>query len=216
MKCLCHTTKCRFIPLFEFIPGAAGIHQLGGEVPEEFILPAHNLVTSFQYIGFIDNRDNAFSWLPFKVHLICPIYLNFEKVFLDYSNPFSPVLMNADELSDADSSFDELSGDSIIVYDSVKFYTVRSSVYGNGIGHTGVPGWYQAPGIPRCPKTNRIMKFLCQLNRQANVPAKYHNVIPEESYHLQYFEEMNFWMDGDLYIFFEPESKTCCYIIQNT
>ena len=32
----------------------------------------------------------------------------------------------------------------------------------------------------------------------------------------QYFEKLNFWCDGNLYIFIEPTTRTMCYTMQNT
>jgi hypothetical protein len=58
------------------------------------------------------------------------------------------------------------------------------------------------------------MKFLCQLN--GGVTAKRTNVEPKNESYIQYYEELNFWGDGDLFVFFEPTSKVACYFIQNT
>jgi hypothetical protein len=204
-------------PIHALMPAPAGAHRLGGDIPHGFTIPKDAQVpVSFQYLGYIDPKDPVFSWLPFTLHLTCPIFLNFEKVFLDYSDPLAPIVLNGDELADTDSSFDELSQDSVIIYESLAFDTQPAIGYGDGIGHSGVPSWIQWPDIPRCPKTNKIMRFLCQFNMNVQVKASYHNVTPSEDYHLPYFEQMNFWSDGDLFIFFEPDSKTCCYIIQNT
>lgn len=87
-----------------------------------------------------------------------------------------------------------------------------------GIGHTAVPNWIQYPDIPTCPKSNKTMKLLCQLTYDGvdDIKTKLTNVKPEDEWYKQYFENMNFWGDGDLYIFFEPESKVMCFIIQHT
>src|SRR5690606_14339902 len=84
-----------------------GPHQLGGEVPDGFKLPENSCVVPFQYLGFLDNQDKYFSWLPFRLHLTCPIYLNFDNVFLDYSDPNHPLIINKEEVEEADTSYEK-------------------------------------------------------------------------------------------------------------
>ena len=61
------------------------------------------------------------------------------------------------------------------------------------------------------------MRFLCQLTYNGlDVKTKRTNVNPKDEWFKQYFESMNFWGDGDLYIFFELESNIACFLIQNT
>lgn len=60
------------------------------------------------------------------------------------------------------------------------------------------------------------MKFVCQLTSWSDLKTEFTNVIAEDDYEQKLFEKMNFWCDGDLYIFMQPESKTVCYFIQNT
>lgn len=191
-----------------------GLHQLGGEIPKDFHLPENNCVVTFQYLGFIDNRDKNFSWLPVKIHLTCPIYLNIDKVFLDYSNPNKPTIINREEVEKTDTSFDEdLNQNSEIVFNEKKFSFVENLDL-LGSSQAGIPNWIQFPDIPICPKSGKKMKFLCQLN--GGVTAKRTNVNPKNESYRHYFEEMNFWGDGDLFVFFEPSSKVACYFIQNT
>lgn len=58
------------------------------------------------------------------------------------------------------------------------------------------------------------MRFLCQINE--GVTTKYSNVIPKNEYYRNYYEKLNFWGDGDLFVFIEPVERTVCYFIQNT
>ena len=60
------------------------------------------------------------------------------------------------------------------------------------------------------------MRFLCQLQSSDDIKTKETNIKPEDDWYKQYFEKMNFWGDGDLFVFFHPESKIACYMIQNT
>jgi hypothetical protein len=200
--------------ILQLVEDLNGPHQLGGEIPDEFQLPENNCVVPFQYLGFIDNHDRNFDWLPYKVHLTCPIYLNIGNVFLDYSNPIRPSIINRDDVEKADTSYhDDLNQNSEIVFDEMKFSFCDSEGF-PGTGHSGIPNWIQYPDIPMCPKTGKRMRFLCQLNGGVN--AKRTNVEPKDEWYRHYYEELNFWGDGDLFVFFEPSSKVACYFIQNT
>ncbi|QKX05840.1 hypothetical protein HN014_13290 [Aquimarina sp. TRL1] len=190
---------------------------LGGETPEEFNIPTFEFTAPFQYLGKFSKTDEAFNWLPFDLHIAAPVYLNFDKLFIDYSDPLNPKVLDIEELKQTDNSYDDLKSDSEIVYEKVYLKTEKETDF-VGIGHTGVPSWIQNPDIPACPKSNKTMKLLCQLtyNGVDNIKTKRTNVKPEDEWYKQYFENMNFWGDGDLYIFFEPDSKIMCFIIQHT
>ncbi len=61
------------------------------------------------------------------------------------------------------------------------------------------------------------MKFLCQLKSEAGILVNETNIDHTiDLYDTNYFEEMNFWGDVDLFVFFHPGSKIACYFIQNT
>lgn len=191
-----------------------GLHQLGGEVPKDFKLPENSCVVPFQYLGFINSQDKHFGWLPFTIHLTCPIYLNIENVFLDYSDPNNPTIINKNEVEEADTSYEEdLNQNTEIVFNEMNFSFVQGEEFSEN-GHAGIPGWIQGPDIPNCPVSGKRMKFLCQLT--GGVSAKRTNVEPHDEWYRHYYEELNFWGDGNLYVFFEPSSKVACYFIQNT
>ena len=42
------------------------------------------------------------------------------------------------------------------------------------------------------------------------------HVGPEDPKIQHYLDTLNFWCDGDLFVFLEPESKIMCLLIQNT
>ncbi len=190
-----------------------GVHSLGGEVPPNFVLPVSNAPVPFQYLGCIRNIDPAFKWIPSDLHLVCPIFLNFSKCFIDYADPNKPIVINTAELEQCDSSFDELNQQTEIVYEKASFEFIEADYFTND-GHAGIPEWVQYPEIPHCPRSNKRMKFVCQLT--GGVSAVRTNVIPNHKEFSPYFEKLNFWGDGILYVFFEPDSKTTCYLIQNT
>ncbi|MBO0933791.1 hypothetical protein [Fibrella aquatilis] len=201
-------------PLLYAVEDPDGVHQLGGELPAGFALPFSSCVVPFQYLGFISDRDPNFAWLPFTIHLTCPIYLDIDKVFLDYADPLKPVLLNREAVEAVGTAYDEdLDEDTEIVYNTEKFNFSLQTGY-SGSNQAGIPSWLQFPTIPVCPKSGKTMKFLCQLTtgpeaNRTNVNAK------NESF-TRYYDCMNFWGDGSLYVFVEPTARTACYLIQNT
>ena len=189
---------------------------LGGEIPKEFNIPKFEFNAPFQYLGKFSKSEEAFNWLPFDLHIAAPIYLNFDKLFIDYTDPLNPKVLNIEELKQTDNSYDDLKPDSEIVFEKVFITSEKATDFG-GIVHTSVPNWIQYPDIPTCPKSKKTMKLLCQLTYDGiDIKTKRTNVQPKDEWYKPYFEKMNFWGDGDLYIFFEPESKTMCFIIQHT
>lgn len=203
--------------ILQLIDNNNGLHQLGGEIPADFQLPANNCVVPFQYLGFINNQDKHFNWLPFKIHLTFPIYLNVKNVFLDYSIPNAPVIINRQEVEQADTSYkDDLNQHSEIVFNDERYSFVQESLFygASGAGNSGIPNWVQQPNIPICPKSGNRMKFLCQLT--GGTATKRTNVTAKEEWFRQYYERLNFWGDGNLFVFFDPTSNVACYFIQNT
>jgi hypothetical protein len=144
--------------------------------------------------------------------LTCPIYLNIGNVYLDYSDPEKPYIINKEEVENADTSYDEdLSQTSEIVFNEMQFSLIEELEFSR-IGFSGEPNWIQYPEIPTCPKSRKRMKFLCQLNGGVSVKRK--NIQPKDEGYRSYYEKLNFGGDGDLFVFFEPTSKVSCYFIQ--
>ena len=204
---------------FEF--NEKGKHKLGGEIPSTFILPKNDFISNFQYIGLIDNSDEIFNWLPFNLNLICPIYLDFEQIYLDYENPNEPKLVYPNNTSEIGSAYDTLDINSKIIFEEKSFCLkefegVTEENEFEIIGIAGKPNWTQEQNIPRCPKTNKEMKFVCQITSWSEIETKFTNVICESEYEQEQFQKLNFWCDGNLYVYMQPESKTVCYFIQNT
>lgn len=202
--------KINYILKFQENPN--GFHQLGGDFSNEFKYPINNCCVPFQYLGFINNEDVKFKWLPFKLHLTCPIYLNFEEIFLDYSDNSFPVILNLEDVEVYDTSFNEVNKDSMIIFEELRFDFKKSVEYSGNID-SGIPNWMQGQYIPTCPKSGRKMKFLCQLNNGSKMKSS--NIIPESDWNKNYFDTLNF-CGGDLYVFFEPISKVACYFTQYT
>jgi hypothetical protein len=202
---------------YEFVRNEKGTHQIGGEVPADFKIPENEFLAGFQYLGFINNSDPLFAWLPFKLHLIHPIYCDEYFVYLDYNSPNAPTIIEPQDTSASTSAFDEINKDSRIIFEGVKVSAeakieIDEFEY---IGIAGQPDWLQEAEIPTCPKSGKPMRFLCQLGSFSGIESTYSNVDPEDGME-EYFEKLNFWCDGNLYIFIEPTSRTVCYTMQNT
>ena len=202
---------------YEIIRDENGKHQIGGEIPRDFTIPNNEFLAGFQYLGFIDNSDPIFSWLPFKVNLIHPIYTDEYFVYLDYSNPNSPTIIEPTDTASSTSAFDEINKDSKVIWEGVKVGLEAKEEIDEyeSIGICGQPEWLQDAEIPKCPKSGKSMKFLCQLGSFSDIKATFSNVEPTKGMD-EYFQKLNFWCDGNLYIFIEPTTKTMCYIMQNT
>ncbi|MGV9002815.1 hypothetical protein [Flavobacterium sp.] len=204
---------------FEFTEN--GKHKLGGEIPSNFILPKNEFKSNFQYIGLINNSDEIFNWLPFNLNLICPIYLDFEQIYLDYENPNEPKLVYPTNTSEIGSAYDTLDINSKIIFEEksfglIEYEGVTEDNEFDIIGIVGKPNWTQKENIPKCPKTNKEMNFVCQITSWSELKTKFTNVVCESDYEQEQFEKLNFWCDGALYVYIQPESKTVCYFIQNT
>ena len=207
--------------MYEFEFNDNGKHKLGGEIPSDLIIPKNEFKSNFQYLGLINNSDEIFNWLPFNLNLICPIYLDIEEVFLDYENPNEPKLIYPTNTSEIRSAYDSLDINSKIVFEEKKFTLkefngVNEDNEYDIIGIVGKPNWTQQKNIPKCPKTNKEMKFVCQITSWSDLKTTFTNVVCESDYEQEQFEKLNFWCDGNLYIYMQPESKTVCYFIQNT
>lgn len=208
-------------PQMQFIQETHGLHQLGGDVPFDFEIPENEFFGGFQYLGFINNRDKYFDWLPFPLHLICPIFTDFDYVYLDYENPNKPKLIYPTNTAEITTAYDEVTKNSYVIYNKANFSLqpfegVNDDNEYDVIAIAGKPYWTQSSHVPTCLKSNKRMKFVCQLMSNGPITAKEKNFQGACDYYEKLFTELNFWSDGDLKIFFEPKSKVACYFIQNT
>jgi hypothetical protein len=204
---------------FALVRDENGMCQIGGHTPSALVIPDNKCPGSFQYLGLISHKDPAFEWLSYDINLICPIYMNIEQVWVDYSEPLAPSIVNIDEVNSLTTEYDDIENGSRIVFEDIQCSSVLLKQAGDDyLALAGKPDWVQSSNIPACPKTKKKMRFLCQLvfQDEGKIKTKYTNVASKDDWYQQYFQEMNFWGDGDLYIFFSPESNLACYFIQNT
>lgn len=209
------------IPQMQFVEDDKGLHQLGGDIPTDFKIPDNEFLGGFQYLGFINNADKYFEWLPFPLHLICPIFTDFDYVFLDYENPNQPKIIYPANTAEITSAYDELTKASYVIYNKANFSLqpfegINDDNEFDVIAIAGKPHWTQSSETPTSPKSNKKMQFVCQLMSNSPITAKEKNFHGKNDYYEKLFTELNFWCDGDLKVFFDPTSKVACYFIQNT
>ena len=194
--------------VFYLMKEKGGMHRLGGEKPEDLILPFHeNMKTPFYYLGTIDGTYPSFQWMGLsQLDIVFPLYECSFGVFLDYTNPKHPQIINPDTFTD-----DWDTGD---IPKDITFTETRFN-YSNNIKKLtdkvlydlddylicGIPLWYQEPEIPRCPKTGEVMRFVCTINSDESIDAstKENIEIPDD--------HLNFGDNGHLFVFYHPESK---------
>ncbi|MFT3827974.1 MAG: hypothetical protein QM731_28915 [Chitinophagaceae bacterium] len=208
-------------PQLEFVEDNNGLHQLGGEIPQNFKIPENDFWAGMQYLGFINNKDEHFSWLPFTLHLLCPVFTDFDYLYLDYKNPESPIILYPSDTATITTAYDELNRESFVVYETLKvslkpFAGINEDNEDRVIGISGKPYWEQHEYWPQCPETKKKMRFVAQLMSNDHVKSSHRNFGGHNDFYEEIFSAMNFWIDGDLKIFFEPSSKIACYFIQNT
>lgn len=192
-------------------------HVIGGSKPKEFINPHHSsLTTPFQYLGYIDGQDPYFEWLGLtKLYLSYPLYECNFGIYLDYSDPLKPVILNPETFTNDWHEPD------IEVPDDIQFketrYLVADKINDDLIRRfeesdddlilCGVPIWYQSPEVPICPKTNEVMKYVCTINSDSNIKITNHE-------RDEYNDYLIFGDYGHLYVFFHPESKILYLVAQ--
>ena len=203
--------------LFFFVKDPDGNHKLGGNPPSDFKFPFHeNLKTPFIYIGSIDISDEKFEWINLpSLDLAYPIYECNFGIFMDYSNPKKPEILNPDTFDDA--WFE----DSMKGIDKVCFNEQRYSVTNrldlqsydkdqDNILLGGVPLWCHVPDIPICPKTGEIMRFVCSIKSDDTIRLKNCN----DFKNLPFGKYLVFGDHGHLFVFYHPVSKVLYMNIQ--
>lgn len=195
------------------------LSHLGGKIPDNFKVPKFNDEISFQYFGFISKEEFPSNILDFDLHLVAPIYDNFNELFLDYSDPLAPKIIEG-EKSYFSKTFDKTNSFSVITFERtpIKFNDKDGLTNSSSMGNTGVPIWLQNPSYPKCPISGEKMEFLVSFrmaDSKHQIPRKTINFKPDEGFE-SYFENLEFWTSGDIYIFINRKLKIVCYFIQTT
>lgn len=189
-----------------------GWHRLGGEVPSQFIMPVEAQQIAFQYLGYLRPQTGVLDWLPNDLHLICPTYTNFERLYLDYSNPLSPKVINSTEILQAEVISTALKPNARLVYETVGFDFVKGTKQSFQYDSAGLPYWAQSREPVYCPISGNLMRFVCQL--KGEILVEYLEGLDEPVVDYSDYETMNFWGDGVLYVYFEPSTQVACLFIQ--
>ena len=198
----------------------SGSISIGGN-SKSIVLPSIACQGTFQYLGVLTAGSEAWTWLDFDFHLMAPILLDFNLLWMDYSEPESPVILNKDEIEKVGSAYDDiLTTTSFIEYNEVRTQLKIENEVGEhereALGYAGLPVWFQGEMMPRCVKTGKRMKFLCQLTSSDMVKAADRNFDINDEFIEERLQSLDFWGGGALYVFLQPESKIACYTIQTT
>lgn len=212
----------RINDLRRIITNENGNHYFGGIFPDDFVKPDNPTLGPLIYLGQLKcSIDKYFEWtnIP-NIHLVCPIHADFDIIYLDYSTPNKPKLIDVKQPQPISTAYDDLKPTDIIEFEKTpisfekpKLELVEEESY---LGSSGAPRWVQNEEIPKCPKSGKSMKFLLSIDTNEQVALKYSNVEIKDESMRNYIESFNFWCDGELFIFIEPETKTIAYFIQNT
>jgi hypothetical protein len=109
--------------VYSITPDKNGLSYLGGKPPLNFKLPENQSALPFQYLGLLSDKDEAFKWLPFHLNLTCPIYLNFDFIYLDYTDPDCPIILNHEEVHNFDYFGNYLKADLYVEFEQVPVKT---------------------------------------------------------------------------------------------
>ncbi len=142
-----------------------------------------------------------------KLHLVHPIDECASGLYYDYSKPNSPTILSIDSHSDA--WYKNIGEVGLIKFKEAR-YTLGSVLKEHNYNRMGkeisigFPFWSQGTDIPRCPKTNEVMQFVCMLpslyNHKVINPEVYENEDRSNKY-------LHFFIDGHMYVFYSPKSK---------
>jgi len=193
-----------------------GRHEIGGKAPDELTIPVLD-TSPVVYFGKIMHEEKCLKWVDFDFYLLCPIFLNIGiPVFMDYSNSLSPLIIRDNVPTLFQHYFDEIPASAHITYTGCKFrfdpgYD-RDLIRMDAIGSAGEPDWLQGPDWPISPISGKRMKFLFQL---ADVNCS-EAITGKEYLEKESLDTYLHFAHGDLYVFFEPETRIVAYLNQFT
>lgn len=192
-----------------------GNHIIGGHKPKYFNLPYHKkLKTAFQFIASIDTKDKFFNWINLdRLNIAYPMLEYVHGLFLDYTDSNNPKLLNPEAIS-GDIYTPEVAKEKDVEFKETHFKC--TSIFSrrhefNDPYLCGVPIWLQAPQYPVCPKTGELMKFVCTICSDSEIPVVNNSTVKN---HL--FKYLNFGDYGYLYVFYHPKSKILYLDFQTT
>lgn len=197
-----------------------GINTVGGKITSEIKIPEFEF-GPLVYLGCISKEESEIEILDFDFHMICPIFMDLsEPIYFDYTNSKSPIIVESVE-TNFYQYFEDIPFDTYIEYEKLNFSFKKLiptktkigvhniEIIPDEIGIYEKPLWIHDQKWPICPINGKKMKFLFQfgdIDKSTNVKGQ--EILNKE--HIEPY--LNF--GGNLYIFFEPESKIIAYMIQ--
>lgn len=148
---------------------------------------------------------------------IAPIYDSFTQLYLDYSDPLVPRIINGEAVRFS-RTFDEMDASSTVTFTKTPLAFEKGGSLTYGYGYTGVPNWIQGPVYPKCPYSGEDMIFLASFDMEESrdqIAVEGLNFQVEND-HARYFNKLAFWISGAIYIFINPKTNVVCYFLQTT
>lgn len=196
--------------LFFLSKSIIGNHKIGGKSPIDYYSPEHeNLKFPFIFIGTLDTNDDNFNWINLpSFNISYPINQFNLGIFIDYSDFKKPEILNPETFEDS-YSIESKKHLGNLIFQEQKYFVldqIEYEEYEKNAGNynlCGIPIWLQTPEIPICPKTGEVMKFVCMINSDKDILID--KRIGFEN--LEISEYLSFGDDGNLYVFYNPNSK---------
>jgi hypothetical protein len=238
------------VPPASWVPDPNGPSQFGGAPPPGFVMPKASFKSGYHYIGRLSRTEPGLERWKEDIHLIYPMFLDHHpSLFLDVEDPLAPKLFDLQvcrrvKLWDGGGSYgpdeatffteiresDEIASlfavEAAVQYKSEAYRRVllnEDDVVGDDIRNCNAsyPIWLQAPEIPICPRTGKVMDFIGQF-LPGNLPEDLPIVEQarrelKEFYFDWYFSGLSFWGGNEsAYIFGCPEGSSICIHPQST
>lgn len=186
--------------LFYLLENKTGSNHLFGDQSSYLELPVDQGKYTVNYLGKISRE--VIDWLPFKeIELFSPEYLK-GVLYIDYSNPNKPKYINEEVIEKVNFPFnDQAFRIKTFRKEPVEISSNKEEFQGV-YGTIGVPEWIQQPQIPRCPKTNKVMKYLIGI----------------DDYYLETERDEGVISDYEpaIYVFMEPDTRIVGIVLQTT
>jgi len=197
--------------MIDILKSEIGRSHIGGKLPDDFTLPTLTNGEEVHYLGKFSTKDSVFNWLPFDLHLIHPLKMSFNQIFYDYSDHLRPKIIDEQQIKiyQIDNSY-ELSVGYTLPRTNLKF--IERGLDGISLGEVGIPMVEKPYLLPKCPKSEQIMKFVGSI-RYSWLSKNVENYTKLENHKEDKpLEEIGFDNMGSLDIFIDINTKTVCYI----
>lgn len=198
---------------YNFVLDEGGPNVVGDTPLEGFTIPENKLNNSFQKVALLSNKNEPFKWLPFDLAVICPIYLGFHYLWLDYTNPLKPEVFKRETFEEEAYNDEILKEGTKVTFDSKRFRAEKGKPELYGVGFSGAINSGQGILAPSCPKTGNTMRFVCQFGSGDHIKVADYSLAEGNERFATYYEYMAMAVDQNLYVFFEPTSRLVCITI---